>query len=260
MAVQASTTPKPIISVIGLKKSFGEKHVLRDIDLDIYPGESLVILGASGAGKSVFLKHLIGLLQPDEGNVIVEGIDITIAPASECLELRKHIGMSFQEGALFDSMNVFDNIAFPIRRHTRWSEDEVADRVHECLSLVRMEGIEDKFPAELSGGMRRRVGFARAIALKPEILLFDEPTTGLDPINTAAIARVIRHMHDQLGVTAVTITHDLNLAFGIADRLAMIRHGVIIAEGSPDEFRQNPDPYVQAFLNGEIPADEEDFV
>ncbi|NOZ79648.1 MAG: ABC transporter ATP-binding protein [Acidobacteria bacterium] len=260
MEAWAAAAQEPIISVIGLKKSFGDKDVLRGIDLEIFPGESLVVLGGSGAGKSVFLKHLIGLLQPDEGNIVVEGVDITVAPPAECLELRKQFGMSFQEGALFDSMNVFDNIAFPIRRHTAWSADEIARRVRECLGLVRMEGIEDKLPSELSGGMRRRVGFARAIALQPKILLFDEPTTGLDPINTAAIARVINRMHNELGITAVTITHDLNLAFGIADRLAMIRGGIIIAQGPPDEFRASPDPYVQAFLNGEVPADEEEIL
>ncbi len=258
MQVHAAAATEPIISVMGLEKSFGDKAVLRGVDLDIFPGESLVVMGGSGAGKSVFLKHLIGLLQPDAGNVVVEGVDITIAPAAQCLELRKHFGMSFQEGALFDSMSFFDNIAFPIRRHTDRCADEIAQRVRECLRLVRMEGIEDKFPAELSGGMRRRVGFARAIALEPKILLFDEPTTGLDPINTAAIAGVINRMHDELGVTAVTITHDLNLAFGIADRLAMIRGGIIIAQGPPDVFRASPEPYVQAFLNGVVPAGEED--
>ncbi len=258
MQAHAAASLEPKISVIGLKKSFGSKQVLNGIDLDIYPGESLVVLGGSGAGKSVFIKHLIGLLSPDEGNVVVNGVDITLASPEVALELRKHFGMSFQEGALFDSMTVFDNIAFPIRRHTDKSREEIAARVRECLGLVRLEGIEDKYPAELSGGMRRRVGFARAIALEPEILLFDEPTTGLDPINTAAIARVINHMRTQLGVTAVTITHDLNLAFHIADRLAMIRRGVVIALGTPEEFRANPHPYVQAFLKGEVPAGEDE--
>jgi len=258
MEARARFETQPKISVIGLVKGFGGKEVLRGIDLDIYPGESLVVLGGSGAGKSVFIKHLIGLLHPDEGNVVVNGVDITLASPEVALELRKHFGMSFQEGALFDSMTVFENIAFPIRRHTRRSYEEIRARVADCLRLVRLEGVEGKYPAELSGGMRRRVGFARAIALEPEILLFDEPTTGLDPINTAAIAGVINHMRSELGVTAVTITHDLNLAFHIADRMAMIRWGTIIALGTPEEFRADPDPYVQAFLKGEVPADEEE--
>ncbi|HHQ47844.1 MAG TPA: ABC transporter ATP-binding protein [Acidobacteria bacterium] len=247
----------PIISVIGLTKSFEGKEVLRGIDLEIYPGESLVVLGGSGAGKSVFLKHLIGLLQPDEGHVVVDGVDITLAEPAVAIGLRKRFGMSFQEGALFDSMTVFDNIAFPLRRHSGLDERGVAEQVRRCLSLVRLEGIERRFPAELSGGMRRRVGFARAIALEPEILLFDEPTTGLDPINTAAIAAVINHMRDEMKVTAVTITHDMSLAFHIADRLAMIKEGVIVAQGDPESFRHDPDPYVQAFLKGEVPAGEE---
>ncbi len=247
----------PKIAVLGLKKSFEDKEVLKGIDLEVMPGESLVLVGGSGAGKSVFLKHLIGLLYPDEGHVVVDGIDLTLAEPRVALELRKKFGMSFQEGALFDSMTVFGNIAFPLRRHTRWTRDEVAARVRECLALVRLDGVEDKYPAELSGGMRRRVGFARAIALEPEILLFDEPTTGLDPINTAVIANVINRMRRELGVTAVTITHDMNLAWKVADRLAMLRQGRIIAMGSADEFQRIPDPYVQAFLKGEVIDDEE---
>ena len=257
MAMQRPSA-EPAISVIDLHKSFDGKEVLRGLDLDIDRGESLAVVGGSGAGKTVFLKHLIGLLPPDEGNVVVDGVDITLASPGVALELRKRFGMSFQEGALFDSMTVFDNIAFPIRRHTDRNREEVAERVGECLRLVRLNGVETKFPAELSGGMRRRVGFARAIALEPEILLFDEPTTGLDPINTAAIANVINHMRSELEVTAVTITHDMSLAFRIADRIAMIRRGTIIALETPERFRVHPDPYVQAFLKGEVPADEEE--
>jgi phospholipid/cholesterol/gamma-HCH transport system ATP-binding protein len=248
-------TPK--IAVLGLRKSFADKDVLLGIDLDVMPGESLVLVGGSGAGKSVFLKHLIGLLHPDEGHVIVDGIDLTIAEPGAALELRKKFGMSFQEGALFDSMTVFGNIAFPLRRHAKMSPEQVTSRVRECLGLVHLEGVEDKYPAELSGGMRRRVGFARAIALEPEILLFDEPTTGLDPINTAVIARVINRMRAELSVTAVTITHDMNLAYKVADRLAMLRGGRIIAIGTPKEFSESTDPYVQAFLQGEVADDEE---
>ncbi len=247
---------EPMISVIGLYKSFGEKEVLRGIDLEIGRGESLMLVGGSGAGKSVFIKHLIGLLQPDEGHVVVDGVDLTVAPAEEVLELRKRFGMTFQEGALFDSMTVGDNIAFPIRRHTEKPENEVAARVRECLELVRLPGIEDKMPSELSGGMRRRVGFARAIALEPEILLFDEPTTGLDPINTAAIGSVINQLRTELGVTAMTITHDMGLAEKIADRVAIIRRGRILLVDTPERFRESDHWFVQAFLTGEVPEED----
>ena len=249
---------EPKISVAGIFKAFGAKQVLRGIDLDIMPGESLVVVGGSGAGKTVFVKHLIGLLQPDEGQVMVGGVNLALASSAEVLELRKRFGMSFQEGALFDSMTVFDNIAFPIRRHTGRTPAEVSERVRECLATVRLEGVEGKFPAELSGGMRRRVGFARAIALEPEILLFDEPTTGLDPINTAAIANVINRMRRQMRITSVTITHDMTLAFRIADRIAMLREGRIIALERAERFAALEDPYVRAFLEGEVLVDGEE--
>jgi phospholipid/cholesterol/gamma-HCH transport system ATP-binding protein len=249
---------QPKISVINLVKSFGSNRVLEGIDLDVLPGESVVVVGGSGAGKTVLIKHLIGLHLPDEGHVVVDGIDLTAAPAEVALALRKRFGMSFQEGALFDSMSVFDNVAFPLRRHTRRSRAAIAERVRECLRLVGLDDVEPKMPAELSGGMRRRVGFARAIALEPEILLFDEPTTGLDPINTARIASVINTMRRHLQITSVTITHDMNLAMRIADRIAMLRHGRILALAPPDEFAELTDPYVRAFLNGEVPEDEEE--
>lgn len=260
MSAMASTSVEPKIAVIDLVKSFAGKLVLDGIDLDVAAGESIVVVGGSGAGKTVLLKHMIGLLQPDSGHVVVDGIDLTTAAPHDALGLRKRFGMSFQEGALFDSMTVFDNVAFPIRRHRDAGPQEVAGRVRECLALVRLQEVEAKLPAELSGGMRRRVGFARAIALEPEILLFDEPTTGLDPINTAAIAAVINRLRDQLSVTVVTITHDMSLAFKIADRIAMMRRGKIVVVGEPEEFRTSADPYVQAFLNGEVPDDEEDLL
>ncbi len=254
---QVREPAEPMISVIGLYKAFGEKKVLNGVDLEVARGESLMLVGGSGAGKSVLIKHLIGLLQPDEGNVVVDGVDLTMASPEAVLELRKRFGMSFQEGALFDSMTVAENIAFPIRRHTTKSETQVAERVRECLDLVRMPGIENKMPSELSGGMRRRVGFARAIALEPEILLFDEPTTGLDPINTAAIGNVINLLRKDLGVTAVTITHDMNLATKIADRVAMMRRGRILLVDTPENFIETENWFVRAFLNGEVPEEEE---
>jgi phospholipid/cholesterol/gamma-HCH transport system ATP-binding protein len=241
-----------------VRKHFGSKEVLDGIDLEVTAGESLVVMGGSGVGKSVLLKHLIGLLRPDAGRVLVDGVDLARLTAGEALAVRKRFGMSFQEGALFDSMNVFDNIAFPLRRHTRRTPEQVAARVRECLGMVRLEGVERRMPAELSGGMRRRVGFARAIALEPEILLFDEPTTGLDPINTAAIAGVIEALRSGLEVTAVTITHDLKLAFRVADRIAMMRRGRIVALDRADRFAHSSDPYVRAFLEGEVPQEGEE--
>jgi phospholipid/cholesterol/gamma-HCH transport system ATP-binding protein len=246
----------PMISVIGLYKSFGDKEVLKGIDLEVGRGESMMLVGGSGAGKSVFIKHLIGLLQPDEGHVVVDGVDLTVAAPEVVLELRKRFGMTFQEGALFDSMTVAGNIAFPIRRHTKQTEAEVTARVHECLELVRLPGIENKMPSELSGGMRRRVGFARAIALEPEILLFDEPTTGLDPINTASIGTVINQLRTELGVTAVTITHDMGLATTIADRVAIMRRGRILMVDTPDRFLESENWFVRAFLDGEVPEED----
>ena len=252
----ARSLTDPMISVIGLYKSFGDKNVLNGIDLEVGRGESLMLVGGSGAGKSVFIKHLIGLLQPDEGHVVVDGVDLTVASPEAVLELRKRFGMTFQEGALFDSMTVADNIAFPIRRHTKRPEAKVTARVRECLELVRLPGIENKMPSELSGGMRRRVGFARAIALEPEILLFDEPTTGLDPINTASIGTVINQLRTELGVTAVTITHDMGLATRIADRVAIIRRGRILMVDTPDRFLESENWFVRAFLDGEVPEED----
>lgn len=250
------SSPSPKIAVIDLWKSFRGKDVLRGVSFEIPAGESFVIVGGSGAGKSVLLKHLIGLVQPDRGHVIIDGEDIVKADPAISLRLRRKFGMSFQEGALFDSMNVFENIAFPLRRHTRLAPSEIADRVHQCLQLVHLEGIELKATSELSGGMRRRVGFARAIALQPEILLFDEPNTGLDPMTSAVIDSVIGEMRERLDVTMVTITHDMKSAFRIADRIAMLRDGQIIAAAKPEEFRTLPDSYIQKFLAGE-PLEEE---
>ena len=239
------------ITVRGLRKSFGSKEVLRGVDLDVRSGESLVILGGSGTGKSVLLKHLIGLLQPDQGSVEVDGVDLATLGHAELIDFRRRYGMSFQEGALFDSMSVHDNIAFPLRRRRpRRSRGDIEARVDQCLELVGLEGQGPKLPSELSGGMRRRVGFARAIALEPEILLFDEPTTGLDPVMTAVIDDVILQLKESLGSTSVTITHDLNSAFRIADRVAMIHRGEILLEDEPDAFRGTDDERVRQFLDG----------
>ncbi|MCG8456646.1 MAG: ABC transporter ATP-binding protein [Holophagales bacterium] len=241
----------PKIRIRNLRKRFGEKIVLSGVDLEIPEGESLVILGGSGSGKSVLLKHVVGLLRPDEGSVEVGGVDLAGLSPRALIEIRRRFGMSFQEGALFDSMSVSQNIAFPLTRaRPRPSRREIEARVRECLDLVGLEGTGKKMPSELSGGMRRRVGFARAIALEPEILLFDEPTTGLDPVMTAVIDDVIRNLQSQLGSTAITITHDLTSAFRIADRVAMLHGGRIRAIADPEVFRQLDDPYVRQFLEG----------
>lgn len=233
-----------------LRKSFGGHVVLDGVNLSVAAGESLVIVGPSGTGKSVLLKHLIALLRPDAGDVFVDGQNFWELDGVGRNELRKKFGMAFQEGALFDSMSVFDNIAFPLRRTRRRSPAEVRARVEECLELVQLPDIGSKRPSELSGGMRRRVGFARAIAHKPEILLFDEPNTGLDPIMTDIIAEVILGIRHQMEPTIVTITHHIPSARKIGDRLALLFGGRILFEAPPEEFLHSSDPAVRQFVEG----------
>lgn len=238
------------IRLRGVSKSFGSKVVLDGLDLEIYQGESAVIVGGSGTGKSVLLKHIIGLIRPDRGTVEVDGVDLHSLSHREITAFRRRFGMAFQEGALFDSMTVWENVAFPLRRLTRMSREEIDARVAECLAQVKLDGAGRKMPSELSGGMRRRVGFARAIALQPEILLFDEPNTGLDPVIKAAIDELIVDLRRTLGSTTVTITHDLTSAFRIAERIGMLHRGKIIAIAPPEEFRRLEDPRIQQFLHG----------
>jgi phospholipid/cholesterol/gamma-HCH transport system ATP-binding protein len=240
----------PIIELRHVDKSFAGRQVLRDMSIEVEQGESLVIVGGSGTGKSVTLKHIIGLLRPDRGEVLIDGQDITRMRDVELNQFRRRFGMAFQEGALFDSMSVFENIAFPLRRHTKMTEDEIRVRVDECLEDVHLSGVDRKRPSELSGGMRRRVGFARAISLKPEILLFDEPTTGLDPVISDVIADLIEEMDVKLGTTTVTITHDMKVAFKVADRVAMLYKGQIIEQGTPEVFQRSTNPIVQQFIEG----------
>ena len=237
------------IRVENLRKAFHGKVVLDGIDLALAEGESLVVVGPSGTGKSVLLKHLIGLVRPDSGRIFVDGRDFWALSDRERTEVRKKFGMSFQEGALFDSMSVFDNVAFPLRRSGR-PPAEVRDRVRECLEIVHLRNVETKRPSELSGGMRRRVGFARAIAHQPEILLFDEPNTGLDPIMTDVVDEVILEMKERLDVSIVTITHHMESARKIGDRVALLAGGRILFEAPPEEFLQSDHPAVRQFVRG----------
>jgi phospholipid/cholesterol/gamma-HCH transport system ATP-binding protein len=252
-ATQAPTRSAPRsavkIRLRGVTKSFDGKVVLDHLDFDVHEGDSVVVLGGSGTGKSVLLKHMIGLMRPDEGTVEVDGVELGSLRGPQLTAFRRRFGMAFQEGALFDSMSVWENVAFPLRR-AKWARERIAGRVTECLDMVHLEGAGDKMPAELSGGMRRRVGFARAIALEPRILLFDEPTTGLDPVIKAVIDEVILELQGKLSSTAVTITHDMDSAFRIADRIALLHRGKIVAEAPPEEFRRLDDPRVQQFIRG----------
>ena len=243
---------QPFIHVSGLNKWFGANHVLRGIDMSVEKGESLVILGGSGAGKSVLLRHLVGLDTADEGRVMIDGLDLARLSRKDMYQFRRRVGMSFQESALFDSLNVYDNIAFPLRRQIRGiKEDAITRRVQECLDMVGMPTVGKMMPNELSGGMRRRVGFARSIALKPELLLFDEPTTGLDPIMTSVLSDVIVSLRENLNATTVTITHDIKSARMIATKVAMLFKGQLIEQGTRDSFFESRNPIVRQFLEGE---------
>ncbi len=244
-----SASTQPVIRLRGLHKAFAGKQVLRGVELDVGEGESVVVIGGSGTGKSVLLKHVIGLLKPDAGRVEVDGVAIHELGYREIAGFRRRFGMAFQEGALFDSMTVAENVGFPLRRQGL-PRAEIAARVADCLASVRLEDAGGKMPAELSGGMRRRVGFARAIAHQPRILLFDEPTTGLDPVTKGTIDDLIVELKETLSSTTLTITHDMPSVFRIADRVAMLYDGEIIAHAPPDELRRLEDPRVQAFLRG----------
>lgn len=237
-----------IVRLRGVSKAFGSKVVLDGVDLDIPRGQSTVIIGGSGTGKSVLLKHLIGLIVPDSGTIEVDGIELSSMSNQELTRFRSRFGMAFQEGALFDSMTVRQNVAFPLVRLGIGGVADHRERVAECLEMVHLAGVEEKMPSELSGGMRRRVGFARAIAHQPDVLLFDEPTTGLDPVTKDVIDELIVELREKLSATVVTITHDMESVMRIADWIGMLDSGKIIAWGTPSEFRSLTDPRVRAFL------------
>jgi phospholipid/cholesterol/gamma-HCH transport system ATP-binding protein len=237
-----------MIEVKGVHKSFGALKVLRGVDLQIPKGQITVILGRSGVGKSVLLKHIIGLIRPDRGRIWIDKVDITRLGDKDLTEMRKKFGMLFQDAALFDSMGAGENVAFPLREHTKLNERDIQRIVAHKLEQVGLPGLQEKMPAELSGGMKRRVGLARALALDPEIVLFDEPTAGLDPPMAEAIEHLIIETQRRLERTFVAITHSILTAFHIAHKIAMLHEGRIIEEGPPEAFRASSNPVVQTFL------------
>ncbi len=238
------------IRYAGVHKSFGENAVLRGVDLAIGRGETVVVLGGSGSGKTVLLHHTIGLHRPDKGQVFVDDIEIHEFDEEQLLETRKKVGMLFQAGALFDSMTVEENVGYALREHTDRSDEEIRSRVCDVLRLVELEDVENLMPSSLSGGMRKRVALARAIALAPRAILYDEPTTGLDPITANTINRLIRSLQKKLGVTSIVVTHDIHSAFTVGDRIAFIYEGRILFDGSVEEARRTTEPTLKNFLEG----------
>ncbi|MCG8589915.1 MAG: ABC transporter ATP-binding protein [Proteobacteria bacterium] len=245
----------PFVELRGLRKTFGSKRVLDGVDLRVETGSVFTILGGSGSGKSVTLKHIIGLLRPDAGEVWIEGTNATDFSESQWVEIRRRFGYVFQGAALFDSLSVYENVAYPLREHLEWPEAQIAERVAESLAAVGLPGVERMLPAELSGGMRKRVGVARAVALHPKAILYDEPTTGLDPANSRRIGQLILRLKRSLDVTSVVVTHDLELCFAISDRIALLQDGRMIVEGTPDVLRASTHPAVHEFMHGGTEAE-----
>lgn len=239
-----------MIEIIDLKKSLGGKQVLKGVNLRVNKGETVVVIGRSGCGKSVLLKHIIGLMKPDSGRVMIDGVEITSLNSDQLIKFRKKMGMLFQGAALFDSLSVWENVGLGLIEHSDLSEAEIREVVSKKLELVGLSGVEDLRPAELSGGMKKRVGLARAIAMEPEIVLYDEPTTGLDPIMADVINQLIRHLQQTLGVTSIAVTHDMVSAMKIGDRIAMLHDGKIIFEGTPDQIRASDNEIVRQFVEG----------
>jgi len=231
-------------------RAFGRNQVLRGLDLEVLDGETLSIIGFSGAGKSVVLKHMVGLIQPDSGDVVVDGQNVSELDVRELNALRRDIGYVFQFAALFDSMSIGDNVAMGLRRIPGMYDEEIVSRVRESLALVELEEIEDRYPSELSGGMVKRAGLARAIATRPKYLLYDEPTTGLDPVTVTVIDRLIVRMKEELGVTGIVVTHDIESAYRISDRIAMLHDGRIRTCGTVDEIKDSNDLLLRSFIEG----------
>jgi phospholipid/cholesterol/gamma-HCH transport system ATP-binding protein len=239
-----------MIKLVDVYKSFGPKEVLAGFSLEVIEGEAMVIIGYSGTGKSVAIKHIVGLLYPDAGEVWVDGLRVDRLARRELYELRAKIGYVFQFAALFDSLTIGANVAMGLKKRSELSEKEIRDRTLEALDLVDLPGVEGRFPAELSGGMRKRVGIARAIALRPKYILYDEPTTGLDPVTSAVINQLMIRMREKLGVTSLVITHDMKSAFSVGSRIAMLYEGSVRQVGTVDEIRHTTDPIVRQFIEG----------
>jgi len=260
----SSTTERPggdaIIRLDNVHKRFGQLRVLRGVTLDIQRGETTVVLGPSGTGKSVLLKHIVGLIKPDQGAVYFEDQRVDQLRERDAVDLRKRIGFLFQMGALFDSMNVRDNICFPLKQHTDQSEEQQTARCERVLEMVGLSGIEGKMPADLSGGQKKRVALARAIVMEPDVVLYDEPTTGLDPIRGDLINELIIMLGRRLGITSIAVTHDMVSARKIADRMVMLYGGEILADGGPETFEDVPDERVSRFVHGQADQDDLDLI
>ncbi|MBI2891875.1 MAG: ABC transporter ATP-binding protein [Nitrospirae bacterium] len=240
------------IEVRGLHKAFGGKPVLRGVDLDIERGRTTVILGQSGCGKSVLIKHIIGLLRPDRGSIVMDGVDLVKADERRLTEVRKRFGMLFQFAALFDSLTVAENVGFALREHTTLSDGEIHRIVITKLAQVGLRGVEDRYPAELSGGMRKRVGLARALAMDPDVVIFDEPTSGLDPVTSANIDQLILSVQKELGLTAIVISHDVASSYSIGDSIALLHEGRIVEVETPDGIRSSSNPIVRQFVERRV--------
>ncbi len=244
-----SALPDPMLELKGIKLSFGSKVILRDINLSVKAGEILVIMGSSGTGKSTLLRLVLGLLKPDTGSVLLHGDDIPKLTRPELNRIRRKVGMVYQNAALVSSMTVSDNIGLPLRELSDKKEDEIRSIIDKKLELVGLKDIQDKLPDELSGGMAKRVGLARALALDPELILFDEPSAGLDPINSALIDKLILSLKKEHHVTSIVVTHEMTSAFSIATRMAMLNEGQVLKEGAPEEFKTSGDPFIKEFLS-----------
>ncbi len=240
-----------MIKLKGLWQSFGDNQVLKGLDLDIERGETIVVIGQSGCGKSVLLKTIVGLLIPDEGDVVIDNVSLKRIKKRELYEIRKKIGMVFQSSALFDSLSVWENVGLGLIEHSRMKREEIRQIAREKLDLVGLSDVEDMFPAELSGGMKKRVGIARAIAMDPEFVFYDEPTTGLDPIIADRINNLIIELQKKLKTTTAAVTHNMTSAYKIADRIAMLHDGRIIFDGTPEEVQNTENPFVKQFIEGE---------
>jgi phospholipid/cholesterol/gamma-HCH transport system ATP-binding protein len=245
-----SSKDTPPVQVKSLSKSFGKQVVLKEISLEVGQGQTLSVLGRSGTGKSVLLKLIIGLHKPDSGSIRVNGKDVTKLGLKELNEVRKKVGFLFQQAALYDSLSIEENVGFPLRRHSNMSDEESRKRVRELLASVGMEKDAHKLPGELSGGMQKRVGLARALALEPDILLFDEPTAGLDPITAAEIDDLILRLQKEKRMTSVVVTHDIHSARAVSDRVALMRDGQVLIEGTFEDLQKSRDPFVMQFLDG----------